>query len=115
MNYAVIKTGGKQYKVAQGDVISVERVTVKPEEIITFSEVLMLTDNGQVQFGQPHLTGLTVTGKVLEHFRGEKIRVAKFKAKARYRRVTGHRQELSKIQIESIGGKKASVKTAPKK
>lgn len=107
MNYAVIKTGGKQYKVSEGDIISVERVTANANDTITFSEVLMVTSDGKTEFGQPFVDGLTVKGKVLEHHRGEKIRVAKFKAKARYRRVIGHRQELSKVQIEAIGNKPA--------
>lgn len=118
MNYAVIKTGGKQYKVAEGDVITVERVATQPNDTITFSDVLLHIAGDQATFGQPTISGFTVTGKVLEHLRGEKIRVAKYKAKVRYRRVTGHRQELSKIQIESIGGHKArldSSKLADKK
>lgn len=116
MNYAVIKTGGKQYKVAEGDVITVERLTTTPNETVTFSDVLLHVADGQPVFGQPTISGFTVTGKVLEHLRGEKIRVAKYKAKVRYRRVTGHRQELSKVQIESLGGHKAEKKAAaPKK
>lgn len=112
MNYAVIRTGGKQYKVSEGDVITIERVTTPAQDQITFTDVLMTARDGQANFGQPLVTGMTVTGKVLEHIRGEKIRVAKFKAKARYRRVTGHRQELSQVQIESIGGAKKTVEKA---
>ncbi len=113
MNYAVIRTGGKQYKVSEGDIITIERVSNPAQDQITFTDVLMTAQDGQANFGQPLITGMTVTGKVLEHIRGEKIRVAKYKAKVRYRRVTGHRQELSQVQIESIGGaKKTSVKAA---
>lgn len=108
MNYAVIKSGGKQYKVSEGDVITVERVAVQPNETITFSEVLLHIADGKATFGQPTISGFSVSGKVLAHVRGEKLRIAKYKAKVRYRRVTGHRQELSKIQIEAIGGHKAS-------
>ncbi len=111
MKYAVIKTGGKQYKVAEGDVITVERVATDVESTITFNEVLFVADEGKVSFGQPFLADVLVTGKVLENIRGEKIRIAKFKAKARYRRVTGHRQELSKIQIASIGAGKSAKST----
>jgi len=110
MNYAVIKTGGKQYKVAEGEVITVERLPVEANETLTFP-VLMSVVGDNVLFGQPLVEGLVVTGKVVEHLRGEKIRVAKFKAKARYRRVTGHRQELSKVMIEAIGDSKKSSKT----
>jgi large subunit ribosomal protein L21 len=113
MNYAVIKTGGKQYKVSEGEVITVERVAVEPNESITFSEVLLHNADGKVTFGQPTISSFSVTGKVLAHIRGEKLRIAKYKAKVRYRRVTGHRQELSQIQIEAIGGHKADkTKTA---
>lgn len=114
MNYAVIRTGGKQYKVAEGDVITIERVTAGANEAITFSEVLMTLTDGQAQFGTPLVSGLTVSGKVLDHVRGEKIRVAKYKAKVRYRRVTGHRQELSRVQIEAIGAKKPEKKAETK-
>lgn len=110
MNYAIIKTGGKQYRVAEGDVITIERIASQPNDTVTFSDVLMHISDGQATFGQPTISGFTVTGKVVEHLRGEKIRVAKYKAKVRYRRVTGHRQELSKVQIESIGGHKATAK-----
>lgn len=109
MNYAVIKTGGKQYKVAEGEVITVERLPVEANQTLTFP-VLMSVVGDNVLFGQPLVEGLVVTGKVVEHLRGEKIRVAKFKAKARYRRVTGHRQELSKVMIETIGDFKNAVK-----
>jgi large subunit ribosomal protein L21 len=114
MNYAVIKTGGKQYKVAEGDVITVERLAAQPNENVTFSEVLLHTVDGKTTFGQPTISGFSVTGKVLAHVRGEKLRIAKYKAKVRYRRVTGHRQELSQIQIDVIGGHKASKVETPK-
>lgn len=106
MNYAVIKTGGKQYKVSEGDVITVERVETKPNETIIFSEVLLSNLDGEPTFGQPFIPNFTVSGKVLDHIRGEKLRIAKYKAKVRYRRITGHRQELSKIQIGVIGSSK---------
>lgn len=114
MNYAVIKTGGKQYKVSQGDIISVERVAQDVNGQIVFNEVLLVTNGEKAVFGEPFISGMTVVGKVLEHLKGDKIRVAKYKAKARYRRVTGHRQLLSRVEISSIGDK-AVVKEAPKK
>lgn len=107
MKYAVIKTGGKQYKVSEGDIITIDRVLANVDDPIIFSQVLMVTSDGEVRFGQPTIDGLTVTGKVLEHFRGDKLRVVKYKAKVRYRRVIGHRQELSRVQIETIGDKLA--------
>jgi len=109
MNYAVIKTGGKQYKVAQDEVITIERVAVGADETLVFP-ALMAVEDGKVRFGQPLLQGFVVTGRVIEHLRGEKLRIAKFKAKARYRRVTGHRQELSKVIIETIGDFKKVIK-----
>ena len=118
MKYAVIKTGGKQYKVAEGDVIEVERMDNKADEAITFPEVLLYTADGVSLIGQPLVDGVVVSGKVLTHLRGEKIRVAKYKAKVRYRRVTGHRQELTQVRIESISdgkNKKVDEKPAVKK
>lgn len=112
MKYAVIKTGGKQYKVAEGDIIEVERLPIVPDDTITFPEVLLYTAEGVSLIGQPLLDGVTVSGKVLANMRGEKIRVAKFKAKARYRRVTGHRQELTQIRIDSITDGKVVKKAA---
>jgi large subunit ribosomal protein L21 len=103
MKYAVIKTGGKQYKVTEGDIIEVEKLQTAPSNTVTFSDILLYRDNGNVIFGQPTVEGISVIGKVLDHIKSDKIRVATFKSKVRYRRVRGHRQELSKIKIESIG------------
>lgn len=115
MKYAVIQTGGKQYKVTEGDVINVERLKAEVNDTVTFSDVLLYTADGVAQVGQPLVNGMTVTGKVVTNLRGEKIRVSKFKAKARYRRVTGHRQELTQVQIESIGDVKKAKSTETKK
>lgn len=98
MKYAVIKTGGKQYKVSEGDVIEVERIPLEKE--ISF-DVLLCVDN-DIKIGTPLVKNAHVTGLVLEEIRGPKIRVSKYKAKAKYRRSTGHRQALSKIKIEKI-------------
>ncbi|MDQ5900846.1 MAG: large subunit ribosomal protein [Patescibacteria group bacterium] len=115
MKYAVIQTGGKQYKVSEGDVITVERLKVQADDTVTFSDVLLYTADDVVQIGQPHVEGMTVTGKVVANIRGEKLRISKYKAKVRYRRVTGHRQELTQVQIDVIGdAKKAKVDTAKK-
>lgn len=115
MKYAVIKTGGKQYKVSEGDIIEVERMETQPDETVTFPEVLLYTSDGVSLIGQPVVEGVVVSGKVLANMRGEKIRVAKYKAKVRYRRVTGHRQELTQVRIDSISdGKKAPKKEAVK-
>lgn len=102
MKYAVIRTGGKQYKINEGDVIDVERLADTANKSITFSEVLLVSSDGNVELGSPLLTGVTVKGTIVDNVRGEKIRVAKYKAKVRYRRVTGHRQALTRVKIESI-------------
>jgi large subunit ribosomal protein L21 len=102
MKYAIIKTGGKQYKVAEGDVIEVDKLPEGDGKIV-FEEVLLLvTDNG-VKVGKPTISGEKVEGKILGNFKGTKIRVSKFKSKVRYRRVSGFRASLTKVQIEKIG------------
>jgi large subunit ribosomal protein L21 len=108
MKYAVVKTGGKQYKVSEGSVIEVDKLPVEAGKAHVFAEVLMVADGADVQVGKPTLEGVSVTAKVLEQKQGDKIRVAKFKAKARYRKVTGFRAQLTKLEIEKIeaGSKK---------
>ena len=95
-------TGGKQYKAVVGGILEIEKVDFEPGNVLTFDKVLLYTTNGVIKIGQPMLDGFSVKAKVLEQFKGDKIRVAKFKAKARYRRVQGHRQQLTKIQITKI-------------
>lgn len=111
MKYAVIQTGGKQYKVSEGDIIEVERLASDKDQQITFKEVLLYTNDGIAKVGMPFVDGISVGASVVDHMRGEKIRVSKFKAKARYRRVTGHRQSLTLIKIDSIGDGKAAKPT----
>lgn len=102
MKYAVIKTGGKQYRVAEDDVLAVEKLSEEKGKPVTFDQVLLVVDRKKVSLGQPLIDQGKVEGEVLEHFRGPKVRVAKFKAKSRYRRVQGHRQELTRIRIKKI-------------
>ena len=102
MKYAVVKTGGKQYKVSEGSVIEVDKLPVEAGKAHVFSEILMVADGSDVQVGKPTLEGVTVTAKVLEQKQGDKIRVAKFKAKARYRKVMGFRAQLTKLEVEKI-------------
>lgn len=102
MKYAILKTGGKQYKVQEGSVIEVDKLEAVPESSFKFDNVLMIATDSSYQVGQPTIDGATVTAQVLEQKKGVKIRVAKFKAKARYRKVTGHRQLLTKVKIEKI-------------
>ncbi len=101
MKYAVVTTGGKQYKVFEGDIITVDRLPVEAETQYTFPEVLLFAGDA-VKVGSPLLPEVTVIGKVIEHTKGEKIQISKFKAKAKYRRKTGFRASLTRIQIDSI-------------
>lgn len=102
MEYAIIRSGNKQYKVFRDSIITVERLHSKIGEKIVFDDVLMHISDGKLNLGKPRSLGVTVLGIVLEHTKGEKIRIAKFKAKSKYRRVTGHRQHLTKVKINSI-------------
>lgn len=102
MEYAVIKTGGKQYKVSKDSVIEVERLNYKLGEKFSLEDVLLYVVDGTSKIGSPRVLGVTVKATVLEHFKGDKLRISKFKAKSKYRRVTGHRQMLSKIKIDEI-------------
>lgn len=113
MKYAVVKIGGTQYKVGEGEELTVDRLPQKEEEIVNFPEVFLLVDDGQVKIGQPIISGVAVDAKVVSHLKGEKIRVARFKAKSRYRRVKGFRAALTKIRIEKIATTEAqkSVET----
>jgi large subunit ribosomal protein L21 len=100
--YAIIETGGKQYRVSVGDRISVERLAVEDGKEITIDRVLLVGGDGTTRVGTPVVAGATVTAMVDDHFRGEKIVVFKYKPKKRYRRRTGHRQSLSHLTITAI-------------
>ena len=100
--YAVIETGGKQYRVSEGDTITVERLGNEAGSEITIDRVLMIGGNGATKIGTPVVDGASVTATIDEHKRGEKIVVFKYKAKKRYRRRIGHRQSLSHLTITAI-------------
>jgi len=102
MKYAVIAANGHQYKVHEGDQIVIDRQTADAGEMVTFSNVLMLVDDKTVQIGTPVLDKVQVTAVVDEHLRGKKVRIAKFKAKSRYRKVNGFRPAQSKLTIQKI-------------
>ncbi len=99
---AIFVTGGKQYKVSEGDVIYVELLNTE-SETVEFDNVLMTIDGDNVTVGAPNVEGAKVTAKVLKNGKGKKIMVFKFKAKKNYRRRQGHRQPYTKLQIEKIG------------
>lgn len=100
--YAIIKTGGKQYRVAEGDVITVEKLTANEGDVVTFDEVLTVVKDGEVVVGKPVVAGAKVTAKVEAQGKGRKILVFKYKAKSNYRRRQGHRQPFTKVVIEKI-------------
>ena len=100
--YAIIETGGKQYRVSVGDRLSVEKLDVEAGGAVTFDRVLLLGGGGSTKVGAPVVKGASVTATVEETYRGEKIVVFKFKPKKRYRRRTGHRQTLTRLNITAI-------------
>ncbi len=99
--YAIIQTGGKQYRVAEGDVITVEKIDVEAEANVEF-DVLTVVNDGDVKVGAPLVDGAKVTGTVLAQGKAKKINVFKYKSKANYRRRQGHRQPFTKVRIDSI-------------
>lgn len=102
MKHAIIETGGKQYRVAEGDVIFVEKLCAEAGETVTFDRVLAVIDEDSSVFGTPVVEGAAVTGSVVKNGRGKKVRVYKMKPKKGYQRLQGHRQPYSKVQINSI-------------
>ncbi len=102
--YAVIKTGGKQYKVSEGDEIIIEKLNVEEGSAVTFDEVFAIVDGEEVKIGQPKVEGAKVTGSVVKNGKGPKIRIFKYKHKTNYRRRMGHRQPFTKVKIEKIEG-----------
>ena len=102
MDYAIIKTGGKQYRVKQGDVLDVEKLSLEIGSIAEFDQVLAVSENGQVNFGSPILSGAKVTAEVQSHYKDRKIIVFKYKPKTRYRRKLGHRQNYTRLLIQGI-------------
>lgn len=102
--YAIIKTGGKQYRVQEGDSIFVEKIAGEVDSEVVFDQVLAVVKDGDVTFGTPVVAGAKVTAKVLNQGKEKKILVFKYKAKSNYRRRQGHRQPFTKVVIEKIEG-----------
>ncbi|MGI6587492.1 MAG: 50S ribosomal protein L21 [Peptococcia bacterium] len=100
--YAIIETGGKQYKVEEGDVFNVEKVPIKEGETFEATQVLAVVDGENVSLGTPFVEGASVTLKVLEHGKGDKIVIFKHKPKKHYRKTRGHRQPYTKVTVETI-------------
>ena len=102
MKYAVIKSGGKQYKVIEGEEILVDNLGLKDGKTVDFNEVMLLVDDEEIKIGNPYVENLTVKAKVKASVKGDKIRTAKFKAKSRYHKVTGYRHSYTQLIIEKI-------------
>ncbi|MBR5288187.1 MAG: 50S ribosomal protein L21 [Clostridia bacterium] len=100
--YAIIATGGKQYRVSEGDVIYIEKIDAQVDSTVSF-DVMLVENEGEVKVGTPVVEGVKVEGKVVGQIRGEKIIVFKYKAKKNYRRKQGHRQPYTKVEITKIG------------
>lgn len=112
--YAVVKTGGKQYRVAVGDKLKVESLDAQTGDQVTLDHVLMIGDGDSVEVGTPTLDK-TVEATVLSNGRGKKLRIVKFRRRQNSRTRTGHRQNYTELEITAIGGKAAAKKAAPKK
>ena len=102
--YAIIETGGKQYKVEEGDVIFIEKLNVPAGETFTFDKVLALSKDDSLTVGSPIVEGATVTASVVEEGKGKKLTVFRYKAKKTYSRKLGHRQPFTKVTISAING-----------
>ncbi|MBW1977349.1 MAG: 50S ribosomal protein L21 [Deltaproteobacteria bacterium] len=100
--YAIIKTGGKQYRISEGEDIRVEKLPAKEGDTVVFDQVLLTSDGDKVQVGRPFLENVKVVGRVKRHERGKKIVVFKYKRRKGYRKKQGHRQDLSLVGIERI-------------
>jgi large subunit ribosomal protein L21 len=111
--YAVISTGGKQYRLEQGDLIKVESLKGAVGDKVVFDEILAMGDEKTSQIGTPLLAGAQVIGTIVEQGRGPKVKVLKFKRRKMYRKKTGHRQQFTAVKIDSISsGEKAAKKPA---
>ncbi len=108
--YAVIKTGGKQYKVAAGDYLKVEKLDGEVGSKVVIDKILMLADGDDVKIGSPLVAGAKVNATVLSHGKGDKVMIFKFHRRKHYRKTQGHRQSYTEIKIDDINGKGAAVK-----
>ncbi|MER3491433.1 MAG: 50S ribosomal protein L21 [Mastigocladus sp. ERB_26_2] len=102
MTYAIIETGGKQLRVEPGRFYDIELLAVQPDEKVSIESVLLVQHNGKVTIGQPLVTGAKVEGTVMRHLRGRKVLVYKMKPKKKTRKKRGHRQEITRLMINSI-------------
>ena len=116
--YAIIESCGRQYKVSEGDVVFFEKLEAEEGKKVTFDNVILVSDNGKVQVGNPYVNGVKVEGKVVSHGKHKKIIVFKMKAKKNERKKQGHRQPYTKVEITTISvasAKKAETKATETK
>lgn len=109
-SYAIIKTGGKQYRVAQDDVIDIELLDAELGQNVEFSEVLYFHDGATAHVGTPSVAGCTVIGELLDFVKGEKITSVKYKKRKNYRKKWGHRQNYARVKITTLGSTKTKTK-----
>ena len=114
MNYAVLKSGGKQYRVTAGDVILIEKIIGESGSKVTFDDIIMMGEGAQIHVEENELKAASVTGEVIEQTRGPKLLVFKKKRRHNYRRKKGHKQDLTAVRIQSIDLKKVGTKTTKK-
>ncbi|MBI2590589.1 MAG: 50S ribosomal protein L21 [Candidatus Blackburnbacteria bacterium] len=100
--YAVFQNGSHQYKVCEGDELLLDRLSGKLSEAVEFGQVVLVSDGGKVTLGNPYVAGAKIEAQILGEEKGEKIRVAKYKAKSRYRKVSGFRAKLTRVKVEKI-------------
>lgn len=111
--YAIIETGGKQYRVSEGDTITVEKLNIEDGDTVEFDKVLLLGEGADVKVGTPYIDGAKVAARVVESGKAKKVVIFKYKAKKDYRKKQGHRQPYTTIEITSLGGS-ASKESVPK-
>ncbi len=100
--YAIVSTGGKQYKVAEGDIIDIEKLEAEEGQTVTFGDVLFFNDGKKAVTDPEALSKVTVEGEILKQYRGDKVIVYKFRRRKRYERKRGHRQYLTKVRITKV-------------
>lgn len=102
MSYAVIETGGKQYKITNGATVTVDSLGLKEGENVTFDKVLLMVTDKGVEVGAPYLANIKLTGKVVDNVKGDKVRAERFRAKSHYHRVTGFRAQMTRVVFDDI-------------
>ncbi|MEY2542027.1 MAG: large subunit ribosomal protein [Verrucomicrobiota bacterium] len=112
MTYAIIKTGGRQYRIAEGDTIDVDLIEMEAGKTATFDDVLMYADGDKLTHGDPLISGAKVTAEIVEQRKDKKVIAFKFRRRKGYHRTVGHRRKLTRVKIKSInvGAKKAAAK-----